>query len=145
LTAFLFHVTRKKVNWLGRPREIRKAPYVYVPVLELKAWAGEIKARALKQGSISREELEDAKPDWEGKFLEWKDKNERENLFDFLEEEGMSLFDFAKLFITGEQVNPAYKEYLEYVKKNRDEDVLRFGDWVEKFKGGKMDKKWRRK
>ena len=145
LTAFLFHVSRKKVNWLGRPREVRKAPYVYVPVLELKAWAEEIKLRALKQGSISREELEDAKPDCEGEFLQWKDKNDRENLFDFLEEEGMSLFDFAKLLITGKQVNPAYTEYLEYVKKNRDEDVLGFGEWVEKFKGGKMDKKWRRK
>ena len=58
---------------------------------------------------------------------------------------GMSLFDFARLLITGKQVNPAYTEYLEYVKKNRDEDVLGFGEWVEKFKGGMMDKKWRRK
>lgn len=145
LTAFLFHVTRKKVNWLGRPRELRTSPYVYVPVLELKAWAEEIKARGLKQGSVSREELVEATPDWQGEFLEWKNKRERENLFDFLEEEGMSVLDLIKLMITGEQVNPAYKEYLQYVEKNEDENVLRFGEWVEKCKGGKMGKKWRRK
>ena len=97
LTAFLFHVTRKKKNWLGRPREVRTSPFVYVPVIELKAWAEEIKARALKQGSITQEALEDATPDWEGEFLQWKNKRERENLFDVLEEEGISKFEFLKM------------------------------------------------
>jgi hypothetical protein len=97
LTAFLFHVTRKKVNWLGRPREIRTSPYVYVPVIELKAWAEEIKARALKQGSITQEELQDATPDWEGEFLEWRNKDEREGLLEVMEEDGLTFRDLIKL------------------------------------------------
>jgi hypothetical protein len=104
LTAFLFHVSRKEVNWLGRPREIRKAPFVYVPVVELKAWAEEIKARALKQGTIKAEQLEEAAPDWEDEFLHWKTKRERENLFDVLREDGISPWQFVKIMVGIPQV-----------------------------------------
>jgi hypothetical protein len=99
LTAFLFHVTRKKVNWLGRPREVRTSPYIYVPVSELKAWAEEIKARALKQGRVTEEELEGARPDWEGEFLQWRNKDERESLVDIMEEDGLTFADLIKMIV----------------------------------------------
>jgi len=124
LTAFLFHVTRKKVNWLGRPREVRTSPYVYVPVVELKAWALEIKARALKQGSITRNELEGATPDWEADFLEWKNKKERENLFDVMEESNTTFPMLLQLMIFGKWTHPDIKR-LEAENKIRVDEAYK--------------------
>ncbi len=74
LTAFCFYVKRRSTNWLGRPREVRESPFTYIPVSEVKAWAEEIKERAIKQGKVTRKELEGAEPDWAGDFLEWESK-----------------------------------------------------------------------
>jgi hypothetical protein len=133
LTAFLFHVSRKEVNWLGRPREVRKAPYVFVPVVELKTWAEEIKARALKQGTITDEKLEEAVPDWEGEFLLWKTKKERENLFDVLKETGTTPFQFFKMMMGFSVVDK------KAIEKNQREANARL-DALEK----KYEKEWKK-
>src|SRR5581483_11268571 len=45
LTAFCFHVTRLRSEPSGRTANLRRAPYVHVPVAEAKAWAEEIRGR----------------------------------------------------------------------------------------------------
>lgn len=74
LTAFCFHVKSTKKGFFGRVREVRQSPSIYLPCSEVKAWANELKARALSQGRISKEELEGAKPDWHGTFWKWNEK-----------------------------------------------------------------------
>ena len=81
LTAFLFHVTKTRKALFGKQRQVRETPFIYVPVSELKAWAKELEARMVKLGKVTQEELEGAKPDWEGEFWEWHSKwrQDREN------------------------------------------------------------------
>jgi len=45
-------------------------------VTEARAWRDELEERAVKQGSITEKELEGAKPDWAGSFLQWRNKRE---------------------------------------------------------------------
>lgn len=45
LTAFLFHVTHRERTFFGRTREVKAQPYVYIPVIECKAWAAEVALR----------------------------------------------------------------------------------------------------
>jgi len=77
LSIFLFHVTHRKTTLFGKNKILRDNPYGYVPASEARAWRLELEARAVRQGLISEEELEGAKPDWRGEFLEWRDRNER--------------------------------------------------------------------
>jgi hypothetical protein len=77
LSIFLFHVTSRKTTLFGKNRILRDNPYGYVPGSEARAWREELEERALSQGTITQEELEGARPDWSGKFLQWREKRER--------------------------------------------------------------------
>ena len=77
LSIFLFHVTHRKTTLFGKNRILRDNPYGYIPVSEARAWRRELEGRALAQGTISEEELEGAKPDWTGDFLQWREKRDR--------------------------------------------------------------------
>jgi hypothetical protein len=67
LTCFMYDV-QEKISILGFKIALRDAPYSYVPVSELKEWRKDIEYRLMREGTISREELEGAKPDWAGDF-----------------------------------------------------------------------------
>ena len=82
LSIFLFHVTHRKTTLFGKNKILREHPYGYVPVSEARAWRKELEDRAIRQGFISEEELEGAKPDWHGEFLAWQNNKERVGLFD---------------------------------------------------------------
>ena len=68
LSIFLFHVTHRKTTLFGKNKILRENPYGYVPVSEARAWRRELEERAVRQGLITEEELEGAKPDWQGGF-----------------------------------------------------------------------------
>lgn len=70
LTCFLFDITHRKRNLFGTTKEVRELGVSMIPVSECKAWGREIQERAIKQGIVTREELEGDKPDWHGEFLE---------------------------------------------------------------------------
>jgi hypothetical protein len=82
LSIFLFHVTHRKTTLFGKNKILREHPYGYVPVSEARAWRKELEERAIRQGFISEEELEGAKPDWHGEFLAWRNGKEQLGLFD---------------------------------------------------------------
>ncbi|PYJ09624.1 MAG: hypothetical protein DMF06_09330 [Verrucomicrobia bacterium] len=82
LSIFLFHVRYRKTTLFGKNKILRDNPYGYIPVSEARAWRMELEARSLRQGLISEEELEGARPDWIGDFLAWKNKEERVGMFD---------------------------------------------------------------
>lgn len=82
LSIFLFHVTYRKTTLFGKNKILREHPYGYVPVSEARAWRRELEERAIRQGLISEEELEGAKPDWQGEFLAWRNSKERLGVFD---------------------------------------------------------------
>jgi hypothetical protein len=67
LTCLLYEV-KESITVLGFKIALRDAPYSYVPVSELKEWRKDIEHRLMCDGTISREELEGAKPDWSGDF-----------------------------------------------------------------------------
>lgn len=71
LTLFLYHVTHRKTFLFGKKITIRESPYGYIPVCEAKAWREELEHKAVEQGIITRGELEGAKPDWHGDFVDW--------------------------------------------------------------------------
>lgn len=77
LSIFLFHVTHRRTTLFGKNKILRDNPYGYVPASEARAWRLELEERAVRQGLISKEELEGAKPDWQGAFLEWRNGRER--------------------------------------------------------------------
>jgi hypothetical protein len=77
LSIFLFHVTHRTTTLFGKNKILRDNPYGYIPASEARAWREELEARALNQGIITEEELEGAKPDWVGDFLQWQNKRER--------------------------------------------------------------------
>ncbi|HTB62600.1 MAG TPA: hypothetical protein VK737_03340 [Opitutales bacterium] len=80
LSLFLFHVTETKSGLFRRDRRVRTSPYGFVPVSECKAWKKEFDDRAVRHEEITREDLEGAKPDWDGEFLEWDSRWRREQL-----------------------------------------------------------------
>ena len=80
ITCFMFHVTERKVTLFGGSKTVRNRPYGYIPTSEAKAWGKIIEEKAVRTGFISREELEGAKPDWYGKFLEWDSKWRKQQL-----------------------------------------------------------------
>jgi hypothetical protein len=71
LSMFLYHVVERKTSLFRRDRDERKSPFAYIPVSECKAWKKEFEDRAVSQEQISRQDLEGAKPDWTGEFMEW--------------------------------------------------------------------------
>lgn len=80
LSLFLFHVTRRKTALFGGKKVVREMPYGYIPVSEVRAWRNELEERAIAQGNVTREELEGAKPDWHGDFLDWQSRWRKEQL-----------------------------------------------------------------
>ncbi|QYY35259.1 hypothetical protein [Ruficoccus sp. ZRK36] len=98
LTIFLFHTTHQATNLWGKKKTYRDSPYGYVPVIEAQQWRRDIEDRAIIKGTVTREELEGAHPDWRGDFLEWRKSNERIPLGVVLEQNGMSYWDFFKEF-----------------------------------------------
>jgi hypothetical protein len=74
LTAFCFYITKTSTGIFGKQRQTRETPLVYIPIGELKLWAAELEERMIRLGRITREEVEGDKPDWEGKFWEWRSK-----------------------------------------------------------------------
>ena len=117
LTAFLFHVRRKRKNWLGRPRETRQSAFIYIPVCELKLWAEEIKERAIKQGKVTRKELERAESDWKKDFLQWKNEREQENSFGVMKDNGIFPFVLFQLMALGKWVDPDIRKVEEENEK----------------------------
>jgi hypothetical protein len=91
LSMFLFHVTHRKTTLFGTTKTLRSSAFAYVPVREARAWREELEERGIKRGLITAEELEGAKPDWHGEFLEWRNKKERFSELDELKEEGIGL------------------------------------------------------
>ncbi len=89
LSIFLFHVTHRKTTLFGKTKTLRDSPFGYVPVSEARAWREELEERAVRQGVITQEELEGAKPDWHGEFLQWRNKRERLSLLDVMRLEGI--------------------------------------------------------
>jgi hypothetical protein len=87
-TIFLFHVTYRKTTLFGKNKILRENPYGYIPVSEVRAWRKELEERAISQGKITEEELEGAKPDWHGEFLQWRNKHERMDFFSAMEKDG---------------------------------------------------------
>jgi len=77
LSIFLFHVTHRTTTLFGKNKILRDNPYGYVPASEARAWREELEQRALSQGTITEEELEGARPDWSGEFLQWREKRLR--------------------------------------------------------------------
>lgn len=94
LSIFLFHVEFRKTTLFGKNKILKEDPYGYVPVSECKAWREELEERAIRQGRITQEEIEGARPDWHGEFLEWTNKRERLGFFDWLKSENLTLKQF---------------------------------------------------
>lgn len=101
LSMFLFHVTHRKTNLFGKTKTLRDTPYSYIPVSEAKAWRQELEERALRHGTISEEELEGARPDWHGEFLEWRSEKERMSALDQARADGVTVTDLMKALVRG--------------------------------------------
>jgi len=71
LTGFFYYSTKARRFLFGSPKVKRQLQLGYIPVSECQAWRKELEERAVRQGLITREELEGAKPDWSNWFLEW--------------------------------------------------------------------------
>lgn len=99
LSIFLFHVTYRKTTLFGENKILRQEPYGYIPVSECRAWREELEAKAVSQGKITPEELEGSKPDWNGEFMNWRNKSERPGLLDYLKSQNMTLADLGKEFV----------------------------------------------
>ena len=78
LTCFLFDTTHRKRNIFGSTKEVRELAVSLIPVSECKAWAEELKLRALENGLLTKKDIEGDKPDWHGAFIEWNSKWQRE-------------------------------------------------------------------
>jgi len=72
LTSFSYYSEESMKGLFFNLKESRKTPFVYIPVSECIAWAKEIEERMIRLGKISKVELEGEKPDWMGKFWQWK-------------------------------------------------------------------------
>lgn len=93
LSIFLFHVTCRTTTLFGKNKILRDNPYGYVPASEARAWRQELEERAISQGTITEEELEGARPDWSGEFLQWRNKRERGAT---LEADGFTKMELAR-------------------------------------------------
>jgi hypothetical protein len=99
LSCFLYHsiISRTKL-WSKKEKTLRDSPFGYVAVSELKQWRKEIEERAITQGKVTAEELEGSRPDWQGDYLDWPNKDERPDLKNFLGEMNMTLPEFLAEF-----------------------------------------------
>jgi len=81
LTAFCFHPEKSIRGLFWRRKTLRESPYVYIPCSEEREWKLELEMKMLKQGKITREEIEGDRPDWHGRFFEWSEvkKKRKEN------------------------------------------------------------------
>ena len=77
LTAFYFYVTKEKRGIFLKKKSVRENPYIYIPSSEAKAWAEEHEERMVRLGYVSEEQLEESRPDWYGKFLNWRKRNRK--------------------------------------------------------------------
>ncbi|MDP0490977.1 MAG: hypothetical protein Q7Q71_08015 [Verrucomicrobiota bacterium JB023] len=84
LTAFYFYITSTRKGLFGKQRKTRELPLVYIPTSELKAWGQELEERMLRLGKVSREELEEAKPDWPEEFWIRYEQGQRAVIYDVL-------------------------------------------------------------
>jgi hypothetical protein len=57
LTCFVYEI-KESVSLLGFKWDVRKEPFIYVPVSELKEWRKDIEYRLLREGAITQEKLE---------------------------------------------------------------------------------------
>lgn len=89
LSIFLYHPTADSTGLFGKVKRVRSAPYGYIPLSEIQAWRQEIEERAIQKNEITREELEGAKPDWDGDHMKWPVKSERPGLKEALQELGI--------------------------------------------------------
>lgn len=96
LSMFLFHVQYRRTTLFGKNEIARENPYGYIPVSEARAWRKELEDRALRQGTITREELEGSKPDWHGEFLQWREKKEQMSGLDIMKKDGISMLDLVR-------------------------------------------------
>jgi hypothetical protein len=117
LSMFLFHVTWRKTTLFGKNKILRDSPYGYIPVSELRAWRAELEKRAVAQGNISGEELEGARPDWAGDFLQWRNKKEQMGGWT-LPEGGFIPADLLKILL-GSLLNPGQGDPLSKKIANR--------------------------
>ena len=77
LTAFYFYVTKEKRGIFLKKKSVRENPYIYIPSSEARAWGKELEERMVRLGHVSEEELEEARPDWYGRFLNWRKRNRK--------------------------------------------------------------------
>ncbi len=70
LSAFCFHVMKPRLGLFG-VKQVRTAPFVYVPVSEAKAWGEEMEAKRARGEKIYRQDIEGEVPDFEGRFFDW--------------------------------------------------------------------------
>jgi hypothetical protein len=77
MTAFLFHVTGRERTFWGKDRKVKAQPYVYIPVIECKAWAAEVASRPENFEAFL---LDIRKRDWEQDFIDYdpKDKGRKD-------------------------------------------------------------------
>lgn len=98
LTAFNYYPVEDRASFFGGLITVRERPYCYIPVSEAIAWRNELEERALAQGKITKQQLEEAakkgewayeilqhagitladlqgvKPDPDGHFLDWNSR-----------------------------------------------------------------------
>jgi len=79
LSCFSYYTERKETNIFGRAKDVREiTPYAYIPTSECKAWRQELLSRETKDDEKLALEMEGAKPDWTGEFLDWESRWQRE-------------------------------------------------------------------
>jgi hypothetical protein len=79
LSCFTFYTVRHETGLFGQVKDSReKTPYAYIPVSECKAWRTEFLERKTKNDPKLAVELEDAKPDWSGEFMEMESRWQRD-------------------------------------------------------------------
>jgi hypothetical protein len=118
LSIFLFHVTHRTTTLFGKNRILRDNPYGYIPASEARAWRRELEERAVKQGVITAEELEGAKPDWHGEFLQWRNRRERMTFFAAMEHDS-GLSRLEALAELGKMIWSGLKQGSKSNKRNR--------------------------
>jgi hypothetical protein len=80
LTGFFFYSTKARRSFFGGGKEKRELSVGYVPLDQCEIWRKEIERRAMEQGLVTAQELEDSKPEWADDFLEWDSKFAKEKL-----------------------------------------------------------------
>jgi hypothetical protein len=77
LTAFCFHTTKNVRTLFGHQKKLKQRPFVYVPVVECKEWAGELKTRANRKGATPEAAVAWGDPNADFPLIDPKDKGNR--------------------------------------------------------------------